>query len=533
MILLIDNYDSFVFNVKTMLEQVSDDEILVKRNDAISIDEIKNLNPTHIILSPGPKHPSQSGICLEIFKARLDIPVLGICLGHQALALAFDSLVLKMQEPMHAKNSLIKQCKENELFLALPQVFSVMRYHSLEVKEPSDELEILALDERGVIMALRHKTLPYFGVQFHPESYFSEYGLQIFSNFLKQDVKKTENEQKPLSFYLQKMSENHFLQSEDFEQICKLIMSGNYEILQVAALLILITEKSLNEKSLSAFVRQILRYSKTFSDESEMIDICGTGGDGFKSINVSTTSSFILAALGVKVAKHGNRAISSSSGSTDVLDALNIATPNTLECALKCLNEQGLSFFHAPFFHALVGELREVRKRLGVRTVFNVLGPLLHPNLKLKYQLMGNYHAPVHRLLIEVLKNLGRKKALVVRGNDGMDEFSICDESKVYELCDGEILEYCVCPEQFGFKRAFHSEIMGGSACENAKDLLDILSGKMQGAKFDIVVLNAMFALYTANQASTPLKAKDVILEAIYSGKVIEYFKEYQSYAKA
>ncbi|ADC27970.1 anthranilate phosphoribosyltransferase [Campylobacter jejuni] len=533
MILLIDNYDSFVFNVKSMLEQLSNDEILVRRNDAISLSEIKNLNPTHIILSPGPKHPSQSGICLEIFKARLNIPVLGICLGHQALALAFDSLVVKMQEPMHAKNSLIKQCRENELFSNLPSNFSVMRYHSLEVKQLSDELEILALDEKGVIMALGHKNLPYYGVQFHPESYFSEYGLQLFSNFLKQDIKKPQKQENPLSFYLQKMSENHFLQSDDFEQICKIIMSKDYEILQVVALLILITEKSLNEKSLSAFVRQILRYSQTFSDESEMIDICGTGGDGFKSINVSTTSAFILAALGVKVAKHGNRAISSSSGSTDVLEALNITTPNTLESVLKQLNNQGLSFLHAPFFHPLVGELKEIRSRLGVRTVFNVLGPLLHPNLKLKYQLMGNYHAPVHRLLIEVLKNLGRKKALVVRGNDGMDELSICDESKIYELCEGEILEYSICPEQFGFKRAFHSEIIGSSAYDNAKDLKDILSGRMQGAKFDLVVLNAMFALYTANKASSPLVAKDMILEAIYSGKVIEYFKEYQAYAKA
>ncbi|MBM0636792.1 anthranilate phosphoribosyltransferase [Campylobacter sp. VicNov18] len=532
MIVLIDNYDSFVFNVKNMLESLSKDEILVYRNDAISLDEIKKLNPTHIVLSPGPKHPSQSGVCLEIFKARIDIPVLGICLGHQALALAFDSLVLRMQEAVHAKSTLIKQCRKNELFEGLPQEFDVMRYHSLEVKQLSDELEILALDQKGVIMALKHKHLPYFGVQFHPESYFSEYGMQILSNFLKQKAKKSEEKEKQLSFYLQQMSENHFLKSHDFEQICKIIMSGDYEILQMAALLVLITEKSLNEESLSAFVRQILSYSKTFSDQSDMIDICGTGGDGFKSINVSTTSAFILAALGVRVAKHGNYAISSSSGSTDVLHALKIITPNTLEKALKYLNEQGLSFLHAPFFHPLVGQLKQIRSRLGIRTVFNVLGPLLHPNLKLKYQLMGNYHAPVHKLLAEVLKNLGRKKALIVRGNDGMDEISICAETKIYELCEGEISQYCVYPEQFGFKRASHAEIKGASAHENAKDLLDILSGKMQGAKFDLVILNAMFALYTANEVSSPLKAKDIILKAIHSGKVIEYFKEYQDYVK-
>lgn len=527
MILLIDNYDSFVFNIKTMLESISKDEIKVVRNDKISLEEIKKLAPTHIILSPGPKHPKDSGICLEIFKAKLDFPVLGICLGHQALALSFKSKIKRLQNPTHAKNSQVRLIKENELFKDFPQSFSVMRYHSLEVKDLSEELEPLAYSEDEVLMALKHKSLPYFGVQFHPESYFSEYGLKIFLNFLNSSHKEKDESQNFIP-YLQKLSENIALESEDFSQICKLVMSKNYEPLQLAALLVLITEKSLNQNSLTAFVRNILRYSKTFSDDNDMIDICGTGGDGFKSINVSTTSAFILASLGVKVAKHGNRAISSQSGSTDVLDALNIGVNIKLEQGLELLRNEGLNFFHAPFFHPLVGELREIRAKLGVRTVFNVLGPLLHPNLRLKYQLMGNYHAPVHRLLAEVLRALGRKRALVVRGNDGMDEISICDETKIFEVNNGEILEYNINPEQFGFKTAFHNEILGGNAKENAKDTLDILSGKKRGAKFDIVVLNAMFALYTSQKVQNPLEAKDIILDAIYSGKVFKYFKHYQ-----
>ncbi len=527
MILLIDNYDSFVFNVKTMLESITQDEIKVVRNDKISLKEIKELNPTHIILSPGPKHPKDSGICLEIFKAGLNIPTLGICLGHQALGLSFNAKIKRLEIPTHAKNSKISLLKENELFKDFPQSFSVMRYHSLEVVDLNDDLEPLAYSEDGVLMAMRHKNLPYYGVQFHPESYFSEYGLKIFLNFLHASHKE-ENTAQSLLPFLQKLSENISLQNEDFTQICRLIMSKNYEPLQLGALLVLITEKSLNQASLTAFVKSILRYSKTFSDDSDMIDICGTGGDGFKSINISTTSAFILASLGVKVAKHGNRAISSKSGSTDVLDALKIGVSTKLEQGLKLLQNEGLNFFHAPFFHPLVGELREVRAKLGMRTVFNILGPLLHPNLKLKYQLMGNYHAPVHRLLAEVLRALGRKRALVVRGNDGMDELSICDETRIFEVNEGEILEYSISPEQFGFKTAFHNEISGGSAEQNAKDLLDIISGKMKGAKFDIVVLNAMFALYTANKVKTPLEAKDIILEAIYSGKVLEYFKNFQ-----
>lgn len=531
MILLIDNYDSFVFNIKTMLNQLTNDEIAVYRNDKITLDEIKRLSPNAIILSPGPKHPKDSGICLEIFKARLNVPVLGICLGHQALGLCFGAKIQRLKEVAHATSSQISLIAQSELFREFPKDFSVMRYHSLEVADLPSELEALAYTKDKVLMAMRHKDLPYFGVQFHPESYFSEYGLKIFENFLKfkGQASQKASEKPTLTGFITKLQDNQGLNTDDFARICQIIASREYEAVQLGALLVLITEKSLDERSLSALVSNILKYSQTFNDESEMIDIVGTGGDGFKSINVSTTTAFILGALGVKVAKHGNRAISSASGSSDVLSALKIPAFDSIARQVKVLDEQGLTFFHAPFFHSLVGEVKEVRAKLGVRTVFNVLGPLLHPNLSLKYQLMGNYHAPVHRLLIEVLRNLGRKHALVVRGNDGMDEISICDETSIYELKDGQIFNYTISPEQFGFKRAFHSEIVGGDAKQNAKILLDTLSGKQKGAKFDIVVLNAMFALYTANRVPTPAQAKDIVLEAIHSGKVIDFFNAYQS----
>lgn len=531
MILLIDNYDSFVFNIKTMLNQLTNDEIAVYRNDKITLDEIKRLSPNAIILSPGPKHPKDSGVCLEIFKARLNVPVLGICLGHQALGLCFGAKIQRLKEVAHATSSQISLIAQSEIFREFPKDFSVMRYHSLEVVDLPSELEALAYTKDKVLMAIRHKDLPYFGVQFHPESYFSEYGLKIFENFLKfkGQTSQKASEKPTLTSFITKLQDNQGLNTDDFARICQIIASREYEAVQLGALLVLITEKSLDERSLSALVSNILKYSQTFNDESEMIDIVGTGGDGFKSINISTTTAFILGALGVKVAKHGNRAISSASGSSDVLSALKIPAFDSIAKQVKVLDEQGLTFFHAPFFHSLVGEVKEVRAKLGVRTVFNVLGPLLHPNLSLKYQLMGNYHAPVHRLLIEVLRNLGRKHALVVRGNDGMDEISICDETSIYELKDGQIFNYTISPEQFGFKRAFHSEIVGGDAKQNAKMLLDTLSGKQKGAKFDIVVLNAMFALYTANRVPTPAAAKDIVLEAIHSGKVIDFFNAYQS----
>ena len=533
MILLIDNYDSFVFNVAQYLGELTDEEVRTVRNDQLTLAEIRALKPSRIVLSPGPKHPKDSGICLEILKEITDIPILGICLGHQAFGLVHGATVKRLEIPLHGKTSVLTVSEpQSVLFKGLPQQFSVMRYHSLYVDKDTlpQELIITALSDDGVIMALQHKTKPIHSIQFHPESFFTEYGKNILKNFLigtqaVQNVQNTEDKAKAYAnevfkAALKKLQENQPLGDSDFKQICEVLHSKQYDIVQLGALLVLISEKSLYPESLTAFVRNILAYSTTFADPRPMIDLCGTGGDGLKTINISTTVAFIVAALGVKVAKHGNRSVTSQSGSTDVLGELGIAMESNLMKQLDSLEKNGLAFFHAPFFHNLVGEVREVRQRLGIRTVFNVLGPLLHPNTKLKYQLVGLYHEPVMRLYAETLQLLGREHALVVRGNDGLDEISICDETKIVEVKGKQILEYTIAPEMFGFKRAFHTDIQGGTPTENAEILRRTLKGEERGAKADIVILNAMFALYTANVVKHPAEAKPLIEEALRSGKV-------------
>ena len=548
MILMIDNYDSFVFNVEQYLKEMTDDEVITVRNDAITIDDIKKMNPSKIIFSPGPKHPKDSGICLEILNNTDElgnIPILGICLGHQAIGMNFGGEIKRLENPLHGKTSEITVLSENSvLFKNLPKKFKVMRYHSLYVDDIPEDLEVTAKSEDGVAMAVEHKSKNIFGIQFHPESIFTEYGKNMIRNFLNIEVSETlqndENSKNTnekgnfidMNKYLKKLQENIALTDTDFREICKIIDSKNYDIVQLGALLVLISEKSLYPESLTAFVKNILEYSTTFEDDSDMIDVCGTGGDGFKTINISTAVAFILGAMGVNVAKHGNRAISSKSGSSDVLDKLAVPLENSLANQIEKLHIKNLAFFHAPFFHKLVGEVREVRSRLGIRTVFNILGPLLHPNTKLKYQLVGLYHEPVHRLYAETLQLLGRKHGLAVRGNDGLDEITICDDTKIIEVKGEQILEYTVSPESFGFKRAFHSEIEGGTPEENAEILIKILKGEEKSAKFDIVVLNAMFALYTADVVDHPAKAKDMVLEAIESGKVYEFYKDYVKITK-
>ena len=543
MILLIDNYDSFVFNVEQYFRELTNEEVKTVRNDAITLEEIKILNPSRIVLSPGPKHPKDSGICLEILKNIENTPILGICLGNQAFGLVFGGKIEKLEIPLHGKTSEITVTGKNSiLFKDMPEKFNVMRYHSLYVSEENlpEELTVTAKSDDGIIMALEHKTKDIYGIQFHPESFFTEYGKNIIKNFISNTKKETlqsndknteEAERKKadevFKKYLKKLQDNIPLADNDFKEICEVINSKNYDIVQLGALLVLISEKSLYPESLTAFVKNILEYSVTFSDDTPMIDLCGTGGDGLKTINISTTVAFIVAAMGVKVAKHGNKSVTSKSGSSDVIDKLGLTMEKSIITQLNKLENTNLAFFHAPFFHKLVGEVREVRQRLGIRTVFNVLGPLLHPNRKLKYQLVGLYHEPVHRLYAETLQLLGREHALVVRGNDGLDEISICDETKIVEVKGDKILEYTVSPEIFGFKRAFHADIEGGTPEENAEILIKTLKGEENSPKSDIVILNAMFALYAADFVKHPAEAKPLILEAINSGKVYDFYKNY------
>ena len=543
MILLIDNYDSFVFNVEQYLKELTNEEVKTVRNDEITLEGIRELDPDRIVLSPGPKHPKDSGICLEILKNIDNIPILGICLGHQAFGLVFEGKIERLEIPLHGKTSEITVTDKNSiLFKDMPEKFNVMRYHSLYVSEENlpEDLAVTAKSNDGIIMALEHRTKSIYGVQFHPESFFTEYGKNIIRNFIvntkkissqdyNEKIEELERKKADEVFKksLKKLQDNIPLGDNDFKEICEVINSKNYDIVQLGALLVLISEKSLYPESLTAFVKNILEYSTTFSDDTPMIDLCGTGGDGLKTINISTTVAFIVAAMGIKVAKHGNKSVTSKSGSSDVIDKLGLTMEKSLITQLNKLENSNLAFFHAPFFHKLVGEVREVRQRLGIRTVFNVLGPLLHPNRKLKYQLVGLYHEPVHRLYAETLQLLGREHALVVRGNDGLDEISICDETKIVEVKGDKVLEYTVSPETFGFKKAFHADIEGGTPEENAEILVRTLKGEENSPKSDIVILNAMFALYAADFVKHPAEAKPLILEAINSGKVYDFYKKY------
>ncbi|TGE39508.1 anthranilate phosphoribosyltransferase [Desulfosporosinus fructosivorans] len=249
----------------------------------------------------------------------------------------------------------------------------------------------------------------------------------------------------------------------------------------------------------------------------DVMDIVGTGGDEVGTFNISTTTAFVVAAGGVPVAKHGNRSVSSKSGAADVLEKLGINIAITAEHSRKILMEINLCFMFAQTYHSSMKHCAPVRRELGVRTIFNILGPLANP-AGANMQLMGVYDENLVEPLAQVLSNLGVKRGMVVHGCDGLDEATLTTRTKVCEIEEGVLKSYYLDPEELGLKRCTLAELIGGDAEENAKITRSILNGTEQGAKRDVVVLNAALCLYLAGKAATIESAIPLALDLITSG---------------
>ncbi|HKY08773.1 MAG TPA: anthranilate phosphoribosyltransferase, partial [Candidatus Binatia bacterium] len=230
-------------------------------------------------------------------------------------------------------------------------------------------------------------------------------------------------------------------------------------------------------------------------------DTCGTGGDQKGTFNISTTAAFVLAGAGVPVAKHGNRSVSSQSGSADVLGALGVKVDAPKDRVEECIAKIGIGFLFAPLLHEAMKYAVQPRRDIGIRTIFNILGPLTNPAMA-AHQLIGIYSRELVGVIAHVLKNLGSARAMVVHGLEGLDEISLCGPTQVAELRDGEVREYTVAPEEFGLKRCRLDELHGGNAAQSAIIVRGVLDGK-KGPARDVVLLNSGAALYVSGKAAT------------------------------
>ncbi len=276
------------------------------------------------------------------------------------------------------------------------------------------------------------------------------------------------------------------------------VMAGELTPAQIAGLLVALRIKgeTIDEIAAAASVMRELSTKVSIQNSAHLIDTCGTGGDGIQTFNVSTVSAFVAAAAGAKVAKHGGRSVSSTCGSADVLEALGVNVNQTPEQVANCVNTIGLGFMFAPNHHSAMKHAAPVRRELGVRTLFNLLGPLTNP-ANAKRQVMGVFSAALTTKLAHVLKQLGSEHVMVVCGADGMDEISFTGDTHVAELKDGQIYEYTLNPQQLGLSLHELASIKVNDAHASKAMILDVLSGKT-GAAREIVLLNAGAAIYVA-----------------------------------
>jgi len=321
-----------------------------------------------------------------------------------------------------------------------------------------------------------------------------------------------------LARYLNKVADGEDLSAEEAGNAMRAIMEGKPDKIQTAAFLTAMRMKGETEEEIAAFATTMRDMALSINPQVEKkVDVCGTGGDKVKTFNISTTAAFITACV-VPVAKHGNRSVTSKCGSADVLEELGVnltLPPHKIE---ECIEKIGIGFMFAPVHHQAMKNVVEVRQKLGLRTVFNLLGPLTNP-ANTTHQLIGVYDAGMTEKIAKVLRILGLRKALVVHGEPGVDEVSISGKTKVSQLEGGEIETYYIRPDDFGLPVASPGEIAGGTRETSAKILRDILSGREEGAKRNVVLLNAASAIFAAEESDSLSDALEIASEILESGK--------------
>jgi anthranilate phosphoribosyltransferase len=548
-ILVIDNYDSFTYNLVQLLAALGA-EVRVERNDALGAAEALSLSPAGIVISPGPGRPDDAGISRDVVRAAAaaGVPVLGVCLGHQVIADVFGGVVCRSPQPVHGKTAEITHDGRG-IFAGVPSPLTAMRYHSLcvDVDSVPDALEVTARSTDGIIMGLRHRELPLHGVQFHPESVLTPEGAKILANFLDlvgeiplaREVSGTPAviaaaggtarssarmaEITSIGGAIARVSAGDSIDEREAKLVMGQMMDGEATPAQISALVVAMRMKGETVDEIVGFARAMReRATPVRPNVAHYIDTCGTGGDGLHTFNISTTTAFVVAGAGVPVAKHGNRAVSSAAGSADVLEALGVDVSLAPAEMARCIDECGVGFLFAPSLHASMRHAALPRREIGIRTVFNILGPLTNP-AGAKRQLLGVYDVRLAPVLAEVAGRLDAERVLVVHGHPGMDEVSASGPTTIAEFdgAVGGVRTYSLVPEEVGIARGTLADIAGGDAAENAGIMRGVLAGE-HGPRRDVVLMNTAAALFAAGAVADLAEGIVRARESIDSGRAAE-----------
>ncbi len=528
MIAFIDNKDSFTFNIVQSLERVSGDCVKVFRSEEASVEEIDAEKPSHIIIGPGPGTPQEAGISIEAIKHFAGkIPILGICLGHQAIGAAFGANIVGAK---YIRHGIVEEIKTDGrgIFRNIGPKGNFTRYHSLVVEEKSlpPDFEISARAKDGDIMGIRHKSMVIEGVQFHPESIASEKGDALFKAFLNYSrenishvliLNQLINQKKPLS-------------REQTANFISELTDGIMDEKIASSVLTAMASRGLPTADEMSGAAQVMLAKKTkFPLESQgLAEIVGTGGDGKGSFNISSMSALVASSCGQAMAKHGNRAVSSKSGAADFFEALGINIMAKPEKTAELIKKTGFGFLMAPVYHSAMRFAAPIRKALGIKTIFNVLGPLLNP-ANAEFEVLGVYSKELLKDYAHAAKSLGAKRVMVVNSVDGYDEISPCAITNVYQIDEkGNENQYMIDPANFGITDADENELYGGNGMDNAKLALEVLNGGGRKTIRYAVGLNAGAVLYLCGKVRTLKDGYKMALDALDSGKAMAKLKEIQ-----
>lgn len=529
MIAFIDNKDSFTFNIVQSLERVSGQEVKVFRSEEATVAEIEEAKPSHIIVGPGPGTPFEAGISIEAIKYFAGkLPILGICLGHQAIGAAFGAKIVGAK---YIRHGIVEEIKTDGkgIFRSIGAKGSFTRYHSLVVDEASlpPEFEVSARAKDGDIMGIRHKTFVIEGVQFHPESIASEKGDAIFKAFLNYRRENT-TYSKLLN---QLIDEKKPLSREQAESFIGELAEGGMDEKIAASVLTAMAARGLpTADEMAGAASAMLKKKTAFPlEKAGLAEIVGTGGDGKGSFNISSLSALVAASCGQAMAKHGNRAVSSKSGAADFFENLGINIMADPQKTAELVKKTGFGFLMAPVYHSAMRFAAPIRKALGIKTVFNVLGPLLNP-ANAEFEVLGVYSKALLKDYAHAAKALGAKRVMVVNSEDGYDEISPCAKTCVYQIDEkGNESQYVIDPASFGITGADEKELYGGNGSDNAKLALEVLNGSGRRTIRYAVGLNAGAVLYLCGKVRTLKDGYAMALEAIDSGKTLAKLKEIQA----
>ncbi len=531
-ILVLDNYDSFTYNLVHYIEELVDEKVDVFRNDEITLKEVGRYDK--IMLSPGPGLPKDAGILEPLIKKYAPTKsIFGVCLGMQAIGEVFGATLNNLDEVYHGVATEVDVVDKGDVtFTGLKPKLEVGRYHSWVVDRESvpESLQVSSEDHNGEIMALYHKEYDVRGVQFHPESILTPEGKQMLKNWLdipvkenNQDESEAETKKKKLKNTLNYLHEGYALNYGEARERLTEISHGEYTEEEVTEFITAYIMREITATELTGFRDALfhLAIKPDFSD-IQKIDLCGTGGDGKSTFNISTLTSFVVAGAGYKVVKHGNYGVSSKSGSSNVLEYYGAKFTNDESVLREQVEKSNFTYLHAPLFHPAMKHVAPIRKKLGVKTFFNMLGPLLNPTSP-EFQFTGVYSPAVAKLYHDHFEGT-KAKYLIVHSEDGYDEVSLTANVLSYS----NVIKDKITPSLFGTKPLKPEALVGGTSIEEAAAIFkNILKNKATEAQKTVVVANAALAIKCFEPEKTIEECMQIATESIESGKANKCFKNF------